>query len=211
MRLHGYWRSSAAYRVRIALNLKGLTVDHAFHHLRRNEQNAELYRAMNPQGQLPTLELADGRVLTQSLAIIQWLDETYPHPTLLHGDAWLRSRILAFSLVIAADTHPLQNLKVLNRLRAMGHDEAEVRAWAASIIREGLEACERLAQSADGPFVFGAAPSLADLCLVPQLYNARRFGVGLDGVPRLLQAETAALALDAFRLAAPEAQPDAET
>lgn len=210
MKLHGYWRSSAAYRVRIALNLKNLPVEHVFHHLRRNEQNTPSYRALNPQGQLPTLELDDGGVLTQSLAIIQWLDETYPDPPLLPGDSWQRARILAFSLVIAADTHPIQNLKVLNRLRDLGQDDAGVQSWAGAVIREGLEACEQLAAQEQGPFVFGKVPTLADLCLVPQLYNARRFHVELGRMPRLLEAESAAMTLDAFLKASPQAQPDAE-
>jgi maleylpyruvate isomerase len=208
--LHGYFRSAASWRVRIALGLKGIAVRPVFHHLRRGEQRDPAYLALNPQGLVPALELDDGTVLTQSLAIIEWLDDAYPEPKLLPADPVRRARVRAFALVLAADTHPLQNLGVLARLRGMGRPEAEVQAWAADANAAGLAACEALLEGAPGPFCFGAAPTLADICLVPQLGNARRFGVDVTRFPRLLAAEAACLALSAFADAVPDRQPDAE-
>ena len=210
MRLHGYFRSSAAWRVRIALNLKGLAAEHAFHHLRHGGQRAPDYLRLNPQGLVPALETDDGAVLTQSLAICEWLDETHPGPPLLPGGALERARIRAFALAIACDIHPVQNLKVLARLRAIPLPEDAVTGWARWAIADGLAACEALLAEQAGPFCFGPAPTLADLCLVPQLHNARRFGAGLQGVPRLLAAEAACNALPAFAEAAPDRQADAE-
>ncbi|MDE2579187.1 MAG: maleylacetoacetate isomerase [Hyphomicrobiales bacterium] len=209
MTLYGYFRSSAAWRVRIALGLKNLHVTHVHRHLRRGEHNAPDYLALNPQGLLPALQLDDGRILTQSLAIIEWLDETWPQPPLLPSDPYDRARVRAFALAIACDIHPLQNLRVLGRVKAAAGEEAGQR-WAADVNREGLAACEKLIASEPGPFCFGASPTLADICLMPQLGNARRFGVDVAAFPRLLAAETAARALPAFALAAPEHQPDAE-
>ncbi|WP_315769404.1 MULTISPECIES: maleylacetoacetate isomerase [unclassified Bradyrhizobium] len=210
MKLHGYFRSSASYRVRIALNLKGLTAEHLPHHLRKGEQRAPDYLKLNPQGFVPTLEDDGGAVLIQSLAIIEWLDETHPVPPLLPKDPLTRARVRAFAQVLACDTHPVQNLKVLARLRELGLPEDKVTAWAGWVNREGLAACEALIKHEPGPFCFGVAPTLADLCLVPQLGNARRFGVDVAAFPRLLQAEAAAKALPAFADAAPERQRDAE-
>jgi maleylpyruvate isomerase len=210
MKLHGYFRSAASYRVRIALNLKGLSADHLVHHLRKGEQRAPAYLALNPQGFVPTLEADGGVVITQSLAIIEWLDETHPDPPLLPREPLARAKVRAFAQVLTSDTHPVQNLKVLNQLRELGHPEEEVTAWAAWANREGLSACEALIRHEPGPFCFGAQPSLADLCLVPQLSNARRFGVDVSVFPRLLQAELAAKAQPAFADAAPERQSDAE-
>ena len=210
MKLHGYFRSSAAWRVWIALNLKGVDVEHVSHHLRHGEQRNPAYLTLNPQGLVPTLELDDGTVLTQSLAIIEWLDETYPEPALLPNDALERAKVRAFAQAIACDTHPVQNLKVLNRLRALGHDGEVALAWAADVNVDGLSACEQLATNSPGPFCFGAKPSLADICLVPQLGNARRFKVDVAQFPRLLQAEAAAMELAAFRDATPDRQADAE-
>jgi maleylpyruvate isomerase len=210
MKLHGYFRSSAAYRVRIALNLKGLRADQLPHHLRKGEQCAPSYLAINPQGLVPTLEADTGSILTQSLAIIEWLDETHPTPPLLPNDPLRRARVRAFAMAIACDTHPVQNLKVLSRLRQLGIVEEKVTEWAAWVNREGLAACEALIAQEPGPFCFGNAPTMADLCLIPQLGNARRFGVEVSAYPRLLQAEAAAKELQAFADAAPECQPDAE-
>jgi maleylpyruvate isomerase len=210
MKLHGYFRSSASYRVRIALNLKGLSTEHLPHHLRKGEQCAPAYLAINPQGLVPTLENDAGAILTQSLAIIEWLDETYPSPPLLPSDSLRRAKVRAFAQALACDTHPVQNLKVLARLRQLGLPEEKVTEWAAWTNREGLAACETLISGEEGPFCFGAAPTLADLCLVPQLANARRFGVDVTAYPRLLKAEAAAKEMKAFADAAPDRQPDAE-
>lgn len=209
MRLHGYFRSSASYRVRIALNLKGLSAEHLPHHLRKGEQRDPAYLAINPQGLVPTLQ-DQGVIITQSLAIIEWLEETHPEPPLLPNDALRRAHVRAFAQVLACDTHPVQNLKVLTRLRELGLAGEKVTDWAAWANREGLTACEALLANEAGPFCFGEAPGMADLCLVPQLANARRFGVDLSGFPRLLKAEAAAKNIKAFADAAPERQPDAE-
>ena len=210
MKLHGYFRSAAAYRVRIALNLKGLQPEHLAHHLRKGEQCAPAYLAINPQGLVPALENDAGAVLTQSLAIVEWLDETYPEPPLLPKDSLRRARVRAFAMALACDTHPVQNLKVLNRLRQLGLAEEKVTEWAALANREGLGACEALIANESGPFCFGSTPGMADLSLVPQLGNARRFGVDVSAYPRLLEAEAAAREMKAFADAAPERQSDAE-
>lgn len=210
MKLHGYFRSSAAYRVRIALNLKGLSADHLAHHLRKGEQRDPAYLALNPQGLVPTLQDEQGEVLTQSLAIIEWLEEIHPTPPLLPKDPLRRAKVRAFAMALACDTHPVQNLKVLARLRELGLPEEQVTGWAAWVNREGLAACEVLIANETGPFCFGTAPTMADLCLVPQLANARRFQVDVSAWPRLLKAEAAAKEMKAFADAAPDKQPDAE-
>src|SRR3979411_629802 len=163
MKLHGYFRSSASYRVRIALNLKGLTTEHLPHHLRRGEQCAPAYLAINTQGLGPTLEDDAGAILTQSLAIIEWLDETHPTPPLLPRDPLRRAKGRAVAKALACDTHPVQNLKVLARLRQLGLAEDKVTEWAAWANREGLAACETLIAGEADPFCFGAAPTIADL------------------------------------------------
>lgn len=210
MKLIGYFRSGASYRVRIALNLKGISVEHAFKHLRKGEHKAADYLEVNPQGLVPTLFTDDGAALTQSIAILEWLEETCPTPAMLPKDPVARARIRAFALAIACDVHPLQNLGVLNKLKAYGLDEARANQWAKEINFDGLEACEKLIANEPGPFCFGAQPTMADICLVPQLVNARRFGADVSKFPRLLQAEAASLAHPAFAAAAPEKQADAE-
>jgi maleylpyruvate isomerase len=210
MKLHGYFRSSASYRVRIALNLKGLRADHLPHHLRKGEQRDPAYLAINPQGLVPTLQDDRGAIITQSLAIIEWLEEIHPEPPLLPKHPLRRAKVRAFAMALACDTHPVQNLKVLARLRELDLPEEAVTGWAAWANREGLAACETLIAGESGPFCFGEAPTMADLCLVPQLANARRFGVDLDAFSRLLRAEAAAKNHKAFADAAPERQPDAE-
>jgi maleylpyruvate isomerase len=210
MKLHGYFRSSASYRVRIALNLKGLRAEHLPHRLRKGEQRDPAYLALNPQGLVPTLQDDSGAIITQSLAIIEWLDETHPEPPLLPNDPLRRAKVRALAMALACDTHPVQNLKVLARLRELGLPDEQVTGWAAWANREGLAPCETLLANEPGPFCFGSVPTIADLCLVPQLANARRFGVDLAAFPRLLRAEAAAKDLKAFADAAPDRQPDAE-
>jgi maleylpyruvate isomerase len=206
--LHGYFRSTASYRVRIALNLKGVVYADAFHHLRKGEQRAADYLALNPQGLLPALVI-DGTVLTQSLAICEYLDETVAGPKLLSGDAVRKAKVRAAALVIACDIHPVQNLKILARLQGFGLTAEQTKDWARKAIEEGLDAFDQLIAVEEGPYCFGDQVTLADICLVPQLVNARRFGVELRW-PRLLAVEQACLALEAFSKAAPENQPDAE-
>lgn len=207
-RLHGYFRSSAAWRVRIAMNLKGLGAAQVSHHLRRGDQNAPDYLRVNPQGFVPALETG-GAVLTQSLAIIEYFEELHPAPPLLPQHPLQRARVRAFALAIACDIHPVQNLRVLRRLRKLGHSEDEVNAWARDTIEPGLEACAALVADQPGPFCFGSAPTLADLCLIPQLGNAHRFRANTK-YGRLPAIEAACNDLLAFQNAAPERQSDAE-
>lgn len=209
MVLHGYFRSTATWRVRIALNLKGLAVRQAFHHLRRGDQQAPAYLAINPQGLLPALEADDGQVLTQSLAICEYLDEIHPDPPLLPSAPVRRAKVRAVAQAIACDIHPVQNLKILQRLRGLELSEAAVQGWAAGVIEDGLDAIDQLLVREPGPYAFGDRPGLADLCLIPQLGNARRFGVDLRW-PRLTDIEAACLALEPFAAAGPTRQPDAE-
>lgn len=212
MILHGYFRSSAAYRLRIALNLKGLGCDFRSIRLRQGDQRSEAYRALNPQGLVPTLETGEGAALTQSLAIIEWLDETHPQPALLPGDPLGRARARAFAQAIACDIHPLQNLRVLAFLRSeFGADQAACDAWCRRWIGEGLAACEALlAGGAEGAFAFGDAPGLAEICLVPQMFSADRFGLDVAPFPRLRALRDRCEALPAFAQAHPARQPDAE-
>jgi maleylacetoacetate isomerase len=214
MKLYDYFRSSAAYRVRIALNLKGVSADERTSvHLRAGNQRAQDYLELNPQGLVPALVLDDGHVLTQSLAIIEYLDETHPAPPLLPGDAAGRARVRSIALSIACEIHPLNNLRVLNYLlHTLGVSKEQKDGWYKYWIDVGFEALEtRLAREAEtGRFCHGDAPTLADICLVPQLANARRFDVDLTPYPTLTRIEAACKALPAFAAAAPERQPDAE-
>ncbi|WP_066775047.1 maleylacetoacetate isomerase [Sphingomonas sp. CCH5-D11] len=199
--LHDYWRSSASYRVRICLNLKGVRYETVPVNLLAGEQAEDANRALNPQGFVPTL-VVDGRPLTQSLAIVDWLDANFPEPPMVSKDPFVRSDQLARALAIAADVHPLNNLRVLKRLEAQfGADQAAKDDWYRHWIVEGLTAVEKLA--GDGPFLGGDTPDISDLCLVPQLANARRFDVPLDAYPKLRAAEAASLALPAVQAAAP--------
>ncbi|NIJ66083.1 maleylacetoacetate isomerase [Sphingomonas leidyi] len=202
MILHDYFRSSAAYRVRIALNLKGLAYARRDVMLLEDQQRSPEHLARNPQGFVPALEV-DGKVITQSLAIIEWLDARHPEPRLIPADPDARAGAMARALVIAADTHPLNNLRVMRRLKAMGVDEEERNAWTRHWIAEGFAALEAMAGG--GRFLGGDAPGIADLCLVPQMYNARRFETPLDAFPRLVAIDAAATALPAFAAAHPDA------
>jgi len=214
MKLYDYFRSSAAYRVRIAFNLKGVAPDARVSvHLRHGSQRAQEYLALNPQGLVPAIEFDDGRVLTQSLAIIEWLDETHPEPPLLPSDAEGRARVRAIALQIACDIHPLNNLRVLNYLiNTLGVSREQKDGWYKYWIDVGFEALERqLANdSATGRFCHGDTPTLADVCLVPQLANARRFDIDVSPWPTLTRIEAACNATKAFADAAPSRQPDAE-
>ena len=204
--LYDYFRSSAAYRVRIALNLKGVDYESRQIDLRDDEQKGDAYRALNPQGLVPMLEI-DGHRLTQSLAIINYLDLKYPNQPLLPASAAERAHVVAMAMTVACDIHPLNNLRVLKYLKnELGHSQDEVDRWYAHWISEGLPALEALAAPRSGRFLFGDAPTGADVCLVPQLYNARRFNVPLDGYPTLLRAEENANAIDAFAAAHPDRQ-----
>lgn len=212
--LHGYYRSSAAYRVRIALNLKGVAYEDAFVHLTRDggEQLGAAYKALNPQAQVPSL-VVDGDALTQSLAIIDYLDETHPAPPLLPASPLARARVRAIALAIACDIHPLNNLRVLAYLTGeLGIDDGARLAWVRHWVEHGLGAVEAMvaANPDRGRFCHGDAPGLADLCLVPQLFNARRFDCDLAPCPTLVAIDAACRQLAAFRDAAPENQPDAE-
>lgn len=206
--LHTFWRSSSSWRVRIALALKGLDWSGRTYRLRVGEQRAPEYLRLNPQGLVPSLEVG-GAVLTQSLAICEYLDEIRPDPPLLPADPLERAKIRAAAQLIACEVHPLQNLKVLDMLRARGLDEEGVTGWAREVIETGLEAFSATIAVNEGPYCFGAQVTLADICLVPQLGNARRFGARLD-FPRILGVEAACNALSAFQEAVPSRQPDAE-
>ena len=203
LRLFDYWRSSAGYRVRIALALKGVEHDRVAVNLVAAEQLSDDHRARNPQGLVPTLEV-NGVPITQSLAIIDWLDATYPHPPLLPADPMARAHALAQAMVIAADIHPIDNMRVLKRLESQfGADQAAKDDWYRHWIATGFAALEQMAGR--GPFLGGDAPGIADLCLVPQMYNARRFALPLGDYPRLVAIDAAATALPAFAAAHPDA------
>jgi maleylpyruvate isomerase len=214
MKLYTFFRSSASYRVRIALNLKSLDYQQVPIHLRRGggEQLSPAYRTINPQALVPALE-DGGRSFTQSLAIIEYLDERYPEPPLLPSDAADRAIARSMALLIACEVHPIQNLRVLNHLKS-DHKQSDddTTRWARHWIDLGLSALEQMVISASkqGKFCFADKPTLADICLVPQLANARRFGVDLSRYPRLLKVEANCMSLPAFADAAPEKQPDAE-
>ncbi|MBE1159237.1 maleylacetoacetate isomerase [Dyella acidiphila] len=211
--LYSYWRSSAAFRVRIALNLKGLRYETRAVHLVRDggEQHAPAYAALNPQELVPTL--VDGeRVLTQSMAILEYLDETHPQPPLLPGDAAGRARVRALSQVVGCDIHPIGNLRVLQQIGTQfAADDAQKSAWMRHWVAGGLQAFETmLSRSQDtGRYCHGDAPGMADACLIPQVYNARRWKVPLDDYPTILRIDAACAALPAFHAAMPEQQPDA--
>jgi maleylacetoacetate isomerase len=211
LELHTYFRSSAAYRVRIALNLKGLAYESRFVNLLKGEQRAPEYRRLNPEGRVPAL-VADGRVLTQSLAIIEYLDEAHPEPPLLPKGLLERAYVRMLAQIVACDIHPLNNLRVLRYLEdPLGHDETARLLWIRHWISDGFQAFEeQLAKhGASGRFCMGETPTLADIGLVPQVYNARRYGCDLAPFPRIRTIEENCRAVPAFQAAAPENQPDA--
>ncbi|MBY0257971.1 maleylacetoacetate isomerase [Methylobacterium sp.] len=211
MKLYGYWRSTSSYRVRIALALKGLTADAVPVHLVRGggEHHQPSYRAINPQGRVPALELDDATVLIQSPAILEYLEETHPAPALLPQDPVERARVRAVAAIIGCDIHPLHNSGPLGFLRkSFGHSEAEVAEWIGTWVGQGLAAVEQLI--GDDGYCFGREPGLADVYLIPQLYAARRFSVPLDAYPRIRRVEALALDHPAFKAAHPSAQVDAE-
>ena len=208
--LYDYWRSSAAYRVRIALNLKGVEYESRQVDLREDEHKSTEFRAVNPQALVPALEI-DGHRLTQSLAIINYLDLRYPNQPLLPASALERAHVVAMAMAIACDIHPLNNLRVLKYLKnELGQPQEAVDTWYRHWVSEGLAGLEGLAAPRAGKFLFGDAPTGADVCLVPQLYNARRFDVPLDDYPTLLRADENANKLDAFVKAHPENQEQAQ-
>lgn len=208
--LHGYWRSSASYRVRLALALKGIDYAQVTHDLRRAEQGAPGYLALAPHGLVPALE-HDGQVLIESPAILEWIEARWPSPPLLPADPDAAAVVRAMAALVACDIHPLNNLRVLQALRDdLGAGEDQVQAWIARWIHAGFAALEALIARHGGTFAYGDSPSLADCMIVPQVYNARRFQVPLDAYPRLVACDAALCALPAAAAAHPDRQPDAQ-
>ena len=209
--LYDYWRSTAAYRVRIVLHLKGLEHEHKSVDLKSGAQGGVGFKLLNPHGRIPYM--IDGEVgLNQSLAICEYLDELHPDPPLLPGGAANRARIRGAAQIIACDVHPLNNVSVLKYLKdPLGHDQNEVNAWYWHWIDTGFCPLEERAEAGAGPYLFGDRVTLADVCLAPQMYNARRFRMNLEPYPHLVEIDKRLMELDAFRAARPEAQPDAET
>ena len=212
MKFYGYFRSSAAYRCRIAFNLKGVAPEFVPVHLRKGEQSADSFLALNPQGLVPALE-TDGHLLTQSLAIIEWLEETKPEPPLLPKSSLDRAHVRALALSIACDIHPLQNLRVLRHVKSkFDQDQAGLDLWCRHWIEPGLAAFEATLASSgtSGTFCFGDTPTLADICLVPQMFSATRFGADVSKLAHLQRIMTSCNAHTAFAAAHPSRQPDAD-
>jgi len=212
LKLYGYFRSSAAFRVRIALNLKKLDYENAAIHLRRNDQTKPDYRAVNPQGLVPTLD-DGGRTLIQSLAIIEYLDEVYPDPPLLPSHPAERARVRALAEIVACDIHPINNLRVLRYLtHSLDHDETAIATWYNHWIDAGFQALERLlvGDPRTGTFCHGEAPGIADIALVPQVVNAERYRLALAPYPTIARIHQSCMALEAFATAHPDRQPDRE-
>lgn len=210
--LHGYFRSSAAYRARIALNMKGIAYDQRFYHLRKGEQYGEAFLKLNPVGLVPVLEI-DGGIIAQSLAMIEYLDETHPEPALLPKEPLARARVRALALSIACDIHPINNTRVVGYLeKRLGADQAARDTWSRHWIDTGFRALEQqLAASTDtGRFCHRDRPGLADICLVPQVANAGRVSLDMAPYPTIARIVAACLALPAFQKAQPQNQPDAE-
>jgi len=211
LRLYTYFRSSAAFRVRIALNLKGLAYEPAFVHLARGEHLQPAYQAVNPQGLLPALEV-EGTLLAQSIAIMEYLEEAHPRPALLPDEALERARVRSLSLIVACEIHPLNNPRVLKYVKnTLGHSQEEVDAWYRHWVADGLRKFEaELARPGTGRYCQGGAPTMADCCLVPQIFNAKRFQCDLAPYPLAMRVFDACMQLDAFERAQPGKQPDAE-
>lgn len=208
MKLYTYWRSTTSYRVRIAMNLKGLAYEPVPVNLVASDQKSPAYTALNPVAGVPTLVLDDGTALTQSMAILEWLETTHPDPALLPSDSVAAAQVRAAALVVACDIHPVNNLKVGAKLKEMGHGQDDVVAWMNDWMTRGFAAYQALLPGGT-EFSFGDTPGLADICLVPQLYNAHRWGCDLTPFGRLTEIEERCLARPAFEAAKPENQPDA--
>jgi maleylacetoacetate isomerase len=211
VKLYTYFRSSAAFRVRIALNLKGIAYEPVFVHLPKGEHRAADYAKVNPQALLPTLELDDGTRLSQSLAIIEYLDEIHPNTHLIPREGKARARVRSLSYLVASEIHPINNLRVLQHLkRSLGQSEEQVNAWYRHWIADGLAKLEAELASNKGKFCHGDAPTMADCCLVPQIFNAKRYQSDLAPYPQTMRVFEACMQLEAFDRAQPSKQPDAE-
>ena len=211
MKLYTYFRSSAAFRVRIALNLKGLKYEPVFVHLAKGEHRQPQYAAVNPQALLPTLELDDGKRLTQSLAIIEWLEEKHPTPPLLPKESMARARVRSLAYLVASEIHPLNNLRVLQHLkRALNQTQDQIDTWYRYWIGDGLAKLEAELAGLSGKFCHGDAPSMADCCLVPQIFNAKRYNSDLAPYPTTMRVFENCMKVEAFDRAQPSKQPDAE-
>ena len=210
MKLYTYFRSSAAFRVRIALNLKGLKYEPVFVHLAKGEHRATQFADINAQALLPTLELDDGTRLNQSLAIIEYLDEKHPQPPLIPKDSLARARVRSLSLLVAAEIHPLNNLRVLQHLKRLGQTQEQIDTWYRHWIADGLGKLEAELAGKAGKFCHGDAPTMADCCLVPQIFNAKRYNSDLAPYPATMRVFEQCMKLEAFERAQPSRQPDAE-
>jgi maleylacetoacetate isomerase/maleylpyruvate isomerase len=211
VKLYTYFRSSASFRVRIALNLKGLKYEPVFVHMPKGEHRDSAYVEVNPQALMPTLELDDGARLTQSLAIIEYLDEKHPEPRLVPSDPLAKARVRSLALLIACEIHPLNNLRVLQHLkRALGQSQEQIDTWYRYWIADGLAKLEAELGQGGGKFCHGDAPTLADCCLVPQIFNAKRYNSDLAPYSKTMRVFETCMKLDAFDRAQPSKQPDAE-
>ena len=209
MKLYSYFRSSAAYRLRIALNIKGLEYEYLPVDLLKAEQKSSDYMALNPQGLIPAMELPNGETLGQSVALLEWMEETYPEPALLPSDPFERARVRSVVNNIVCDIHPICNIAVTNYLKEHhGADTDGIIAWYTTWMHRGFQAVEQVLASNHASYCFGEEPGLADVCLVPQVYNARRFDIDLQGFPNILGVVDNCNELPAFRDAMPEQQPD---